>query len=334
MVIMISGMGSIGRRHLRNLLALGEHDVVLLRTGMSKMPDEDLGRFPVERDLDHALERWRPEAVIVANPSALHLDIAIPAAEAGCHLLIEKPLSHSMDRVDELRSALERGGGHVLVGFQFRFHPGLRTVRRLLGEGVIGRPASALAYWGEYLPDWHPWEDYRQSYAARRDLGGGALLTLCHPFDYLRWLLGEVESVSARASYNGALGLDVEESADIILALAGGALAGVHLDYLRRPPAHWLEIVGTRGTLRWDNADGAVHCWSEGAKRWQVHPAPPGFERNAMFMQEMQHFLDLVAGRAESACTLEDGVRALQIALAARDASGELRETKGAGAVE
>ena len=73
--------------------------------------------------------------MIVSNPTALHLDVAIPAAEAGCHLLLEKPISHTMERIDALQAAVKRGGGQVLVGFQFRFHPGLQQVARLLSEG-------------------------------------------------------------------------------------------------------------------------------------------------------------------------------------------------------
>ena len=98
------------------------------------------------------------------------------------------------------KQAIEQNHSQVLVGFQFRFHPGLQQVKKLLDEGAIGKPISAHAHWGEYLPDWHPWEDYKQGYAARPELGGGVVLTLSHPLDYLRWLLGEVESLSAFTS--------------------------------------------------------------------------------------------------------------------------------------
>jgi len=185
---LIGGLGSVGRRHLRNLIKLGERDILLYRTHRSTLPEAELAGFPVETDLRTALQH-KPDAVIVSNPTALHMDVAIPAARAGCHLFLEKPVSHSLDGLDELDNALCEGGGRLLVGFQFRFHPGLQRLSRLLAEGVIGRPLSARACWGEYLPGWHPWEDYRQSYSARPELGGGVILTLCHPFDYLRWLL-------------------------------------------------------------------------------------------------------------------------------------------------
>lgn len=169
MKYLIAGLGSIGRRHMRNLVALGERDIVLYRTGKSTMPEDDLAGFPQETDLQEALNKHKPDAVIVSNPTALHLDIAIPAAQAGCHILLEKPISHSMDRLDILQSAVKKSGSQVLVAFQFRFHPGLLRAKQLISDGEIGRVISAHVHFGEYLPAWHPWEDYRKGYAARAD---------------------------------------------------------------------------------------------------------------------------------------------------------------------
>ncbi|HEX7976110.1 MAG TPA: Gfo/Idh/MocA family oxidoreductase [Anaerolineales bacterium] len=317
MKILIAGLGSIGRRHLRNLLALGERDLLLYRTHRSTLPDADLAGIPVETDLQAALAR-RPDAVIVSNPTALHLDTAIPAAQAGCHLFLEKPVSHSLDQLDELEAAVRRGGGQVYTGFQLRFHPGLQQVKRLLEAGEAGRPLSVRAHWGEYLPGWHPWEDYRQGYSARADLGGGVILTLCHPLDYLRWLLGEVDALWAFAAHLSDLDLEVEDTAEIGLRFSS-ALASLHLDYNQRPPAHRLEIVGSQGTIRWDSADGGVQVYRVPTGEWQAYPAPQGFERNDLFLAQMRHFLAVCRGEAAPLCTLQDGRRALELALAAHE---------------
>lgn len=314
MKFLIAGYGSIGRRHFRNLLALGERDIVFFRTGQSTLPEDELAGFPVETDLEAALAR-RPDAVIVANPTALHLDVAIPAAEAGCHILMEKPVSDSLDRVEALQQALRRGGGKLLVGFQFRFHPGLRKAAELLQQGAIGRAVCVRAHWGEYLPNWHPWEDYRQSYTSRPELGGGVVRTLSHPFDYLRWLFGEAEIAFAQVGTLGELQIPVEDTAEISLRFQNGALGSLHLDYLQQPPLHRLEITGTRGSLRWDNADGGVDCFRAGQGAWESYPVPAGFERNTLFLDELHHFVDVIAGRVEPVCSLEDGIRVQELAL-------------------
>jgi len=321
MKVLVAGLGSIGRRHLRNLLALGERDILLYRTYQSTLPEDELAGFPVYTDLDEALSTG-PDAVIIANPTSLHLDIAIPAAQAGCHILLEKPVSHSLERLDELQSVLKRSGSRLLVGYQFRYHPGLQKVASLLHEHAIGRPLSARAHWGEYLPDWHPWEDYRHTYTARADLGGGAILTLSHPLDYLRWLLGEVAAIWAFTSRQSELLIEVEDTAEIGLQFENGALGSVHLDYNQRPPAHYLEIVGTRGTLRWDSADGNARLFRAASPgEWESFPTPANFERNHLFLAEMRHFLAVISEDAPPACSLEDGARALQLARAAMESA-------------
>ena len=312
MKFLIAGFGSIGRRHLNNLRALGESDLLLYRTHHSTLPEDDALGVPVETDFNAALAH-RPDALIVANPSALHLDVAIPAAEAGCSILMEKPISDSFERVDLLEKALASGGGQFLAAFQYRFHPGLRQVSAWLTANEIGAPVSARAHWGEYLPGWHPWEDFRTSYAARKDLGGGVVNTLCHPLDYLRWLLGDIASLWAFTSSASELHLDVEDTAEIGLQFAGGATGSVHLDYLQSPGRHTLEIIGNHGTIQWDNATGVARLYRKTDKQW-IDVAPPAdFERNKLFLAEMAHFIRVVKKEELPGCTLADGIEALKL---------------------
>ncbi len=316
MKFLIAGLGSIGRRHLRNLVALGQQDVILYRTHQSTLPNDDLKDFRVETNLENALAA-HPDGVIVSNPTAMHLDVAIPAALAGAHLLLEKPISDDLNRIDSLEQAIHKTGSRVLTGYQFRFHPTLKKARELLHEGAIGRPVSAHAHWGEYLPGWHPWEDHRNTYAARKDMGGGVVLTLSHPMDYLRWMFGEVESLSAyTASAEDELGTDVDALAEICMLFQSGLLGTVHLDYIERPGSHTLEVNGTEGSLRWDNATAELRLYRASSSSWEIFKAPDGFERNWLFMDEMKAFLDLIQGKAESPCTLQEGIAVQQLVMA------------------
>lgn len=321
MTLLICGLGSIGRRHLRNLLALGERDIVLYRTGKSTLPESELEEFPTETVLAEALDRWDPEAVLITNPTSLHLGTALAAARYGAHLFIEKPIAHSMDGVDELEAEVHQRDLKVLVGYQFRFHPGMEKAKELIETGAIGRLYSASAYWGEFLPDWHPWEDYRQSYSARQDLGGGAVLTLSHPIDYLRWLIGEVTEVSAETARPGSLEIGTESLANLCLTHSNGAMSHIHLNYLQRPPRHELEIIGEKGTIRWNNADGNLSWWTVEQNSWQTLKPSDDFERNTMFVAEMSHFIDQIHAAKQSRCSLQDGRQALAIALAALESA-------------
>lgn len=339
--ILIAGLGSIGRRHFRNLIALGETDLVLLRSHKATLPGDELAGYPVETEIHEALKKHKPDAVVVANPTALHLDVAIPAAEAGCHLLLEKPVSHSLEGLDTLKTAAEKSGSRILVGFQFRFHPTLNKARELIQAGALGQALTVHAHWGEYVPNWHPWEDYRQSYAARADLGGGVIGTLTHPLDYLRYLLGEIHAVWSFSGHISPLELDVEDVAEIGLKFSSGVIGGVHVNYVQRPPVHRLEIVGTNGTLRWDNTDGVLQFYRMPAPFGSYADAPPapvveafappnGFERNQLFIAQMRHFLKVVLDMEDPLCSLEDGIRVQRLVQVALEsgASGHLIELR------
>ena len=308
MKFLIAGYGSIGRRHMRNLIELGQNDIILLRSHKSTLPEDEIKGIPVETSIEAALAH-NPDGVIIANPTALHMDIAIAAANAGCAVFMEKPLSDSLERMPELREALKKNGERFQMGFQFRFHPGLATLKELLDNDAIGTPYSFRAEWGEYLPGWHPWEDYRQSYSARKDLGGGVLLTLSHPLDYIRWLFGDPEWIWGMNGKISELELDTDDIAEIGLRMANGLVGTIHLDYYSRPTRNGLEVIGSKGKLRCNNLNGIVTLSPSDGIAEQYEPEPP-YDRNNMFLDEIRRFIEVTSGNAQPSCTLEDGIAA------------------------
>jgi predicted dehydrogenase len=246
------------------------------------------------------------------------LDVAIPAAQAGCTILLEKPVSHSTERLEVLQEAVLHAGAPILVGFQLRHHPCLARAREMIQAGRLGRIISARVQFGEYLPAWHPWEDYRTGYAARADLGGGVLLTQCHSIDYLPWLVGAVESVWGSLARLSDMEIDVEDTAEIGLRFDGGALGSLHVNYAQQPPSHRLDVSGTAGSLTSDLMAGTLSLYDVDTQKWAESGLPPGWERNTMFLEEMAHFLAVVRGESQPSCTLEDGIRVMRIIEAAR----------------
>jgi len=237
------------------------------------------------------------------------MQVAIPAAMADCHILLEKPLATHMAEALPLKTVTDKTHVQVLSAFQFRFHPGLIKIKELLDTGMLGRVLRADCCWGEYLPGWHPWEDYRSGYSARSDLGGGVVRSLCHPLDYLRWLMGEVCSVQATIAKRSNLEIDVEDDADILIHFQNESIANLHLDYYRQPPKHTLEICGTEGVITWNNDDGAARLYTTSEKSWQIFHVPAEFDRNTMFLDEMRHFIEVVREKTVPICSLEDGLK-------------------------
>ena len=208
---LIVGLGSIGRRHARNWSALGYGPPAVCHQRNAPQP-EQLGIEAREYwTWTQALEREQPDVVLVTNPTSLHVPVARQAIDAGAHVLVEKPLASSTQSVAELLEAARARRRALMAAYNLRFHPGLARMRELAQQQAIGRIVSARADAGEYLPDWHPWEDYRQGYSARADLGGGAVLTFSHELDALCWLAGRARTVTARVAHASSLEIDVED---------------------------------------------------------------------------------------------------------------------------
>jgi predicted dehydrogenase len=167
--ILISGLGSIGRRHLANLETLGYTDIAFHRSGKSTI-DDPLPDHPSFSTLGEALEEFKPAVVFICGSSHTHMQVALESATTGAHLIIEKPLSHSLDDIAKLETLTTGRNFKVMVGYMMRFHPLLLRISDMIGNQAIGDLVHLRSQWGEYLPDWHPWEDYRDSYAANKSM--------------------------------------------------------------------------------------------------------------------------------------------------------------------
>jgi len=319
---LVWGAGSIGKRHLRNLLARGERDVVALRRRAERL-DAELAAVPVHTTLAEAKGEGAA-AVVICTPTASHVADAIAAVGAGCDVLIEKPLGDTLDKVERLREAAARGRRIVGVAHCFRFHPTLLRVRDELTSGTLGKALGASVWCGQHLADWHPGEDHTSSYSARRDLGGGVLLDLSHETDYLQWLFGPAESVSAVVRNSGTLAIDTEDVADLVVRLAGGVVASCHLDYLARPAVRGGWAVFERGALRWDLRRRVAER-SDG-DGWTPLAARAGDTQDDMYMSELAAFAHSVSTRSPFAVGLDEAGRAVRLAIAAKEASRQGRE--------
>jgi predicted dehydrogenase len=344
MKVLMVGLGGIGQRHVRNLRTLlGEKvEIFAVRTrGLRHALTDRLTIAPgvdfeaqygilALPDLEAGLDK-APDAVFVTNPSSLHVGVALAAVEAGCHVFVEKPLSDSTDGVERLVEAAERGKRVGCVGYQLRFHPTLRRVKALLDAGAIGRILVARFEVGEYLPGWHPYEDYRAMYASRRDLGGGAILSQIHEIDLAYWYFGMPRRVFALGGHWSSLEIDVEDTASILLecAVDGRPLpVHVHQDYVQRPPSRRAEILGDEGKIIVDLHVPEVRVVDAKTGRVDVEGLRD-FQRNELFLAELRHFLACVEGREAPTVSLREGARSLAVALAARRSidSGAVVET-------
>jgi len=279
------GGGSIGARHARNLIALGA-DVTVTDPDPSRAAALSLPSVPL--DLDR-LDGY--EGVVVASPTARHLEQARAALATGARVLVEKPLAASGDGLADVI-----GSDRLMVGYNLRFHEPLRRVVGLVRDGAAGQVSSVRVWFGSWLPDWRPAVDYRDTYSARADLGGGVLLDAIHELDLLVWLCGpdEFRVVGAVVDRIGPLEIDVEDTVRAVLRHPDGTVAEVALDYLSRRYRRGIEVIGDRATVRFDWARKVV----EVEDAVQVRAEEDATPISRSYELEAEHFLAFVAGRA------------------------------------
>lgn len=322
--ILVVGCGSIGKRHIGNLLSLDAGEIFAFDVSEERRTEvEALWRLETFSDLERSWDK-RPHAVVIATPPSLHIPLALQAAERGCHLFIEKPLAATLERVGDLIETVNRRGLVTLVGCNMRFHPGLRRAKELIASGAVGPVLSLRASFGQYLPDWHPREDYRASYSARSDLGGGIILDAIHELDYLRWLGGEIQSVACFAGRLSSLEIETEDTAALLLRFESGAIGEIHLDYVQRAYRRNAQIVGEKGTVEWDYAARELRWYSAADRQWRTE-AESNWQPNDMYLEEMRHFLQCLDGAERPALDVVNARRVLEIALAAKAAAESRR---------
>lgn len=326
MKILVVGTGSIGKRHIANLLALGaEVSAYSYRQNVAPELDPRVRRV---LDLAGAL-RSDIDGVVVANRTDQHMDVALQAARQRKHLFLEKPLAVSLDHSDELMRLVREHGLAVEAGFMLRFHPNLQWIQQYLQGGELGEVMHLRASVGQWLPDWRPGTDHRQGYGAFRATGGGVIFDLIHELDLVNWLVGPVADVNAMTRTVACLEIETEAIAQIGLRMASGVLVQVHLDYVRPGYGRDMEVVGRHGVLIWDYVKGTVWLERAGSARSVVHQVPDGFERNTMFRQHMAHFLQRIAQPAlPAASPLPDAIDVLRLALASHVSSDERRNVR------
>ena len=321
--ILIVGLGSIGSRYVRVIRELYP-DLELAVLRHKGCDDGKLGFLEASHcftSIEDALE-FAPDAALITNPAPMHLDAALPLAQAGVHLLIEKPISHRLEGVSKLIAVCKEQGVRLMTAYNLRFLTSVIKFRELLIQGKVGAVVSIRAEVGQYLPTWRPDSDYRDTVSAQKELGGGVLLELSHEIDYLLWLFGSVEWVKATLLRQSNLEIDVEDTAHLQLGFvkdnSGKQLVAVlDMDFIRHDTTRRCVVIGENGTLRWDGVSGRVEFMSSDANSWEVL-ASDLVERDFTYREELKQFFTSIENDIDPPVTGSDGEAVLAVVEAAR----------------
>ena len=319
-MIAVVGTGSMGMRHLQALAAQDDCTVVAVPCRHSRLASLSEAGYTTAASVGAAALRGA-RFCIIASDTGRHVEDGTEALRHGLHVLVEKPIAPTADQATTLVRAATAAGRRLYVGCALRFSESLNVFRARLSE--IGPVHDVRIEAQSYLPAWRPGRELRQCYSARAE-EGGVLRDLIHEIDYAGWLFGWPASIWARLRNHDQLGIDAEEAADLVWQAPSGPTVSIRLDYLSQPPRRRMRASGVNGTLEWDGIGG---CVTRNFPNGQVDTARSSETRDEMVVAQAIAFRAACEGSAdERLATASDGLRALAVCDAAREASISGRE--------
>jgi len=296
---------------LQVLEEIGDFEIAAYRTqkGKKEIPENLLKRLEVFGYEEEAFA-WEPDFMIVSNPTSLHLDYLLKAIDYNVDALIEKPVASSYTEIKTVENEIRGRKNKVYVGFNLRFHPIVREVSEIIKTNKYGRVLKADLYVGEYLPSWHPYEDYRASYAAKKELGGGVLRTLCHEIDLGQYWFGGYNKVYGKVARISGLDIDVDDNTDILAEMKNGVLLKITMDYLNPVLERRGRILFEKGLLEYNFPSMEITFTDYETREIRSLLKVEKYDYNAQYRHQMEKFLDK---SDEQICTLEEGINVARI---------------------
>ena len=323
--ILIVGFGSIGKRHMRNILEKKNVEILICtKRNDLKFKEKNI---KIVKNIDDAISE-KPDMAFVTNETSYHVKVAIKLAKAGIDLFIEKPLSASKNRLLELKKIIKKKRIISLVGCDHRFHPCLKNIKEIIIKKKLGRILSVQVESSSLLSDWHPYEDYRKGYSARKELGGGIATTMTHELDFLRWFFGDIREIFSVTKKVSDLEINTDDISIMTMFFENGVIGELHLDYFTRPQFKSCKIRGTKGTVYWNSDIDSVKIFYNNQKKWKTIFEARKFERNQMFVKELEYFLKCVKNKKQTFNDIIEGEKTLLAILSAKESSKKKKIVK------
>lgn len=316
MRILVVGLGSMGRRRVRNLTHLGGHEIAGFEPQAERGAEvaKEAG-IEVFGTIEDGLA-WGPEALVISTPPDHHAEYALAASRAGLPFFTEASVVTA--GMEEVIAAARESGVVAAPSCTMRWHPAYQVLRRRIEEGAIGKPLAFTHHVGQYLPDWHPWEDYRTFYVAKRETGAAREIV---PFElnWLTGLFGDLVELNGFAAKLSSLEADIDDIYSTLLAFDSGVQGSMTIEVISRPAIRLARIVGEEGTLCWDWTNKRVLEWTAGAEDWVEHADPPPVQgpggewvAENMYIEEMAGYLRAIEGQEAWPLSLEADHRLLR----------------------
>jgi len=325
--ILFIGLGSAGQRHLRiisKLLKNKKKQIYCYRTTNRNLVINDNLKTKKVRSLENhykiknlskkLINTLNFDIVYITNPIYKHIEFALKFAKKGSNIFLEKPVSHNLNDTDLLKYITSKKKLSVCVGYQLRFHPGIKFVKNILENNDLGALVSANFHFGEFLPNMHKYEDYSLTHMAQKKQGGGAVLCLSHEIDLIRYLLGEPTIIKSKIKKKSSLKINVEDSLNATLKTKSNAKIRLNINFLDNPPKHFIKLKFKKGDLFWNYIDNyLVYVDRILKKKKKIYFSK--FKRKDMFISQAKNFLNSIYKKENLKTDIDDGIKTLKLCL-------------------
>ena len=331
--VLVIGYGSIGRRHVSNLLNYTNFKIIIFSQRKSIIRNDFknfskkvlLNRLEISNSLEKILLE-DPRIAFISNETSKHTSIALKLVKQGIDIFIEKPLSNSSTDIKKLEKIIHTKKLISMVGCNFRFFPPFTEIKKLLNKKILGTIYSIQLENGSYLPDWHPYENYEKSYAAKKILGGGVTLTQIHELDYLCWFFGLPLEVTTIMDKISNLKLNVDDINESILKFPNSCIAKIHLDFFQRPFYKSCKIKGSKGIIYWNSDENKIKIFDSKKQKWTEHKILNNYKlssnkSNQMYVEELLYFLNCIKTRNQAMNNISEAGDILNVALSMKKSS-------------
>lgn len=311
MRILVVGFGSIGKRHVTNLQKISE-DLYIEVFDEDQTKLEEVEKLGAKIANPNSIDSEEYDCVLICTPPITHVDLAIRALKSNSNVFIEKPLSHNLEKLDELVQLRNEKNLLVFVGYSFRFNKGLNQVKEIVEERKFGKILHVSSYFGQFLPDWRPNQDFKESYTLRKELGGGIVLDSSHELDYLTWIFGKPESIQSNYVSTDILPSNAEAICDVILKFSNNLLATIHIDFVRRKYKRTLEILTENSIIEWSLGDNTLKIFDVESDSSKIISSQETI--NDMYIEELKHVIHCIKNYKNSdIISLENGMLSMEL---------------------
>lgn len=252
-----------------------------------------------------------PYFVIVASPATSHAEHTIPLIESGIPVLIEKPVTASLDDLALIVNTATKNPAKISVAYCLRYLSSSKKIKQLLDEQLIGSLYNVSANIGQYLPSWRESKDYLKSVSANKSLGGGALLELSHEFDYLQWLLGDLKHHDSQLRTSKELNLEVEELADVVLTTDNGTICNIHLDFIQKYTQRKCSFIGSKGRLDWDLINNSISLYDDTGEKMIY--SEPEWNKNNMYINMLNDFVSYIENKENKCINIVEAGKTVEL---------------------